>query len=198
MCPHTVVEGNRIAALKTTTHTEERWEIFSHQWYAATLRFCWANIMSPTLVEGMFRGSYYPWAAPRSLILCGSGLHPPGHLPLTLLDESMEVILGFPGGASGKEPTCHCRRRKRLGFDPWVGKIPLEEGMAIHSSILAWRVFREAWQVHSITKSWTRLKWLSMHAWRMLETLPPPKNDQISQPASCTNSLEISQSLLMV
>ena len=25
---------------------------------------------------------------------------------------------------SGKEPTCQCRRRKRHGFDPWVGKIP--------------------------------------------------------------------------
>ena len=31
---------------------------------------------------------------------------------------------GFPGGASGKEPARQCRRRKRLGFDPWVGKIP--------------------------------------------------------------------------
>jgi len=27
----------------------------------------------------------------------------------------------------------------RDGFDPWVRKIPLEEGMATHSSILAWR-----------------------------------------------------------
>ena len=32
--------------------------------------------------------------------------------------------LGFPGGTSGKEPTCQCRRCKRHGFDPWVGKIP--------------------------------------------------------------------------
>ena len=31
-------------------------------------------------------------------------------------------------------------RDKRCGFDPWVGKIPLEEGMATHSSILAWRI----------------------------------------------------------
>ena len=30
----------------------------------------------------------------------------------------------FPGGASGKEPACHCRRHKRRGFDLWVGKIP--------------------------------------------------------------------------
>ena len=31
--------------------------------------------------------------------------------------------LGFPGGASGEEPACHCRRDKRCGFDPWLGKI---------------------------------------------------------------------------
>ena len=30
----------------------------------------------------------------------------------------------FPGRTSGKAPTCPCRRRKRPGFDPWVGKIP--------------------------------------------------------------------------
>ena len=47
--------------------------------------------------------------------------------------------MGFPSGASGKEPTCQCRRRKKQGFNPWVGKIPLEEGMAAHSSFLAWR-----------------------------------------------------------
>ena len=31
---------------------------------------------------------------------------------------------GCPGGASGKEPTCQCRRRERHGFNPWIGKIP--------------------------------------------------------------------------
>ena len=30
----------------------------------------------------------------------------------------------FPGGARGKEPTYQCRRHKRHGFDPWIGKIP--------------------------------------------------------------------------
>ena len=34
------------------------------------------------------------------------------------------VIVGFPDSASGKEPTCQCRRGKRHRFDPWVGKIP--------------------------------------------------------------------------
>ena len=27
-------------------------------------------------------------------------------------------------------------------FDPWIRKIPLEKGMATHSSILAWRIPR--------------------------------------------------------
>ena len=31
---------------------------------------------------------------------------------------------GLPGGTSGKESTCQCRRRKRCRFNPWVGKIP--------------------------------------------------------------------------
>ena len=28
--------------------------------------------------------------------------------------------VGFPGGASGKEPICQYMRHKRHGFDPWV------------------------------------------------------------------------------
>jgi len=34
------------------------------------------------------------------------------------------IHVGFTGGASGKELACQCMRRKRHGFDPWVGKIP--------------------------------------------------------------------------
>ena len=34
------------------------------------------------------------------------------------------IILGFPGGSSGKEPACQCGRHKRHTFDPVVGKIP--------------------------------------------------------------------------
>ena len=33
-------------------------------------------------------------------------------------------VQGFPGGASGKEPACQCRRCKRPGFSPWGEKIP--------------------------------------------------------------------------
>ena len=30
----------------------------------------------------------------------------------------------FLGGSSDKESACQCRRYRRLGFDPWVEKIP--------------------------------------------------------------------------
>ena len=36
----------------------------------------------------------------------------------------MDNIWDFPGGASGKEPTCQCKRHKRQGFNPLVGRIP--------------------------------------------------------------------------
>ena len=37
-----------------------------------------------------------------------------------------------------KKPARQCRRCNRSGFNPWVKKIPLEEGMSTHFSILAW------------------------------------------------------------
>ena len=49
--------------------------------------------------------------------------------------------MGFPGGTSDKEPTCQCRRHKRHRSGTSLGgEDPLEEGMATHSNILAWRI----------------------------------------------------------
>ena len=45
----------------------------------------------------------------------------------------MHTDWGFPGGDSGKEPACQCRRHETQG---WEGS--LEKEMATHSSILAW------------------------------------------------------------
>ena len=51
----------------------------------------------------------------------------------------MQVPRGFPGGASGKEPACQCRRH-----ETWVQSLgqedPLEKEMAAHSSILGWEI----------------------------------------------------------
>ena len=54
--------------------------------------------------------------------------------------DGPKVKVGFPGGTIGKESACQRRRCERLRFNPWVRKIPWREGMATHSSILAWRI----------------------------------------------------------
>ena len=44
---------------------------------------------------------------------------------------------GFPGGPSGKEPACQCKRLKRCGVDPWVGKIPWRRAWKLTPLLLA-------------------------------------------------------------
>ena len=64
------------------------------------------------------------------------------------------AIMSFLHGSDGKESTCNVWD---LGLIPGLGRSPGEEGMATHTSILAWRipVDRGAWQaiVHGFTKS---------------------------------------------
>ena len=38
--------------------------------------------------------------------------------------NAVNMLMCFPGGASGKELTCQCGRCKRHGFNPWLRKIP--------------------------------------------------------------------------
>ena len=79
--------------------------------------------------------------------------------------SDLHGFMGFPGGTSGKELACKCRRH-----ETWVQSLGwedlLEEGMATHTSILAWRIpmDRGAWQatVHAVTKTRTWLKRLSL------------------------------------
>ena len=43
--------------------------------------------------------------------------------------QGIKQLTGFPGGLVGKESACNAEDEGRGEFDPWVGKIPLEEGM---------------------------------------------------------------------
>ena len=66
-------------------------------------------------------------------------------------------ILGFPGSSESKESACNeGDLGSILGWED-----PLEEGMAPHSSILAWRIPTERGAcratVHGVAKSQTRL-----------------------------------------
>ena len=75
--------------------------------------------------------------------------------------------LDFPGGASGKEPTCQCKRHKRPRFEPWVRKTPWRRAWQPTPVFLPgeshWQ--RSLWAtVQGITKGQTHLKQLSTHA----------------------------------
>ena len=75
-------------------------------------------------------------------------------------------ILGFPGGASGKEPTCQWRRRD-ADLVPGSGRSPGGgHGNPLRYSSLENPMDRGAYQatVHRVAKSRTQLKWRSMHA----------------------------------
>ena len=75
---------------------------------------------------------------------------------------------GFPGGASGKESDCQCRRRKRRGFNPWVRKIP--GGWQPTPVFLPGKSHgQEPGGLQSKgSQSQTRLKWLSMHSFSQI------------------------------
>ena len=53
--------------------------------------------------------------------------------------RSTPVVCGLPRRHSAKEPASQCRRRRRCGFDPRIGKT-LEKKAATDSRILAWKI----------------------------------------------------------
>ena len=69
------------------------------------------------------------------------------------------LFLGFPGGSDDKESACNAGD---LGWEN-----PMEESMATHSSILAWRIpmDRGAWRaaVHGCRKELETMEYPSMH-----------------------------------
>ena len=88
-----------------------------------------------------------------------------------LLFERLSCVLclkeGFPGGASGKEPACQCRRNRDTGS---IRKIPWKRGWKPNTVFfLENSMDRRAWQaiVHRVPKSQTWLKWLCMWACKL-------------------------------
>ena len=112
------------------------------------------------------------WNVDVVVICCPQTLCDHPHLPSGTIStfgfwDMMLVVLGFPSDAGSKEPSCQCSRRKRCRFDPWVGKISWRRvSSPLQYSCLENPMDRRAWQaiVHRVAKSWTLLKWLSMHS----------------------------------
>ena len=74
--------------------------------------------------------------------------------------SDLENSLGFPGGASGKEPVRQCGKHKGLWFDPWVGKIPWRRNdNPLQYSCLGNPMDRGVWwaTVPGVAESQTRL-----------------------------------------
>ena len=64
---------------------------------------------------------------------------------------SLMTTEGFPGGTSGQESACQCRRGKKLQLDPWVRKIHWRRTwQPTPVSCLENPMDREAWQLQSI------------------------------------------------
>ena len=78
--------------------------------------------------------------------------------------------MGFPDGASGKEPSANAGDTRHMDLiDPWVGKIPGgQDGSSLQYSCLENPIDRGAWwvTVHGATGSWTQLKRISRHTVR--------------------------------
>ena len=92
-------------------------------------KHCFFNFVFITFLKNLF----IPLASSRTLLLF-SGLSTLVVLILLLL-QGCDGSGGEPGrlyfskdnvdlDASGKETACQCRKCKRHGFDPWVGKTP--------------------------------------------------------------------------
>ena len=59
------------------------------------------------------------------------------------------------GGASGKEFSYQCRRHKRCGFDPWVGKIPWSRKWQPTPVFLPGKSYGErSLKTHRVAKGW--------------------------------------------
>ena len=79
------------------------------------------------------------------------------------METECRLVEGFPGGSDGEESACNLGDLGQfLGWEDSLDwEDPLEEGMATHSSVLAWRIPKDrgAWRatVHMVTKSWAQL-----------------------------------------
>ena len=75
----------------------------------------------------------------------------------SLQAHAMQFTGVFPGGTSGKEPICQCRKPKRYMCHPWAGKIPWRRAWKGTLVFLPGELHGQgAWwaTVHGVAKSW--------------------------------------------
>ena len=106
-------------------------------------------------------------------------------------------LLGSPGGTSGKEPVCQCRRHKRRRFNPWIGKIPWSWKWQPTPVLLP----AESHGQRSLAgyspwyhKNWTQLKRLSTHKVKNWLNLNVVMSQGMERERRIGNSLSMEQS----
>ena len=87
---------------------------------------CWTRLFSVKLQSELVVMESYRLAA----------VHSCTRFPKNYVSQRSSVYVFTSSRSSDGKVCLQCRRH---GFKPWIGKITLEKGMAIHSSILAWR-----------------------------------------------------------
>ena len=95
-----------------------------------------------------------------SLQAVQKGLLCPAPLPFVLSEHAAHQARLLLSTFYGKEPACQCRRHKRQGFDPWVGKIPWRrQWQPTPAFLLENPLDRGAWwaAVPEVTQSHTQL-----------------------------------------
>ena len=106
--------GGLLVTLSRVTKSQTRLSDFTFTFHFHTLEKEMATHFS--VLAWRIPGTREPGGLP------SLGSHRVGHDWSDL--AAARVQKSFPGGASSKESACQCRKHKRPGFCPWVGKIP--------------------------------------------------------------------------
>ena len=77
---------------------------------------------------------------------------------------------GIPSGAHGEGPSCQCRRHKRRGFNPWVGKIPWRRAWESTPVFFTW--IQELGRLQSIGSQRVGQDWVTNTHTHTLKSFP--------------------------
>ena len=115
-------------------------------------------ILPPHQLKRLFQGVAPDWSSPSPFLSTVFKLLMPAHEAQSY--QTPEPPWGIPIWLRGKELACQCRRFKRCGFNPWVGKIPWGRKWQPTPVFLPGKSQGQrslAATVHGVAKSWTQL-----------------------------------------
>ena len=122
-------------------------------------------ILPPHQLKRLFQEVAPDWSSPSPFLDTVFKLLMPAHEA-----QSYQIPVppwGIPSWLSGKELACQCRRYKRCGFNPWVGKIPRRKWQPTPVFLPGKSQEQRslAATVHGVAKSWTQLSHQTMSPW---------------------------------